>query len=736
MSVSKKVVKSATGARRDQYVDLFYSSLINETKNYGVTSNEQLLSFLSQIGHETGGLFYVEELASGSAYEGRKDLGNTEDGDGIRYKGRGLIQLTGRTNYNKAGEYLNSDFEGDPSNVSPLNSEHRQSGGRTDQYDNAVKSALWFWRKGSAWGDLNKFASQIDLEQGLFIGDFDVNRLPESTTEALRPPFNLVRKRGGKSDPKDYTGFFLVDYLGLDREGNGKSLYMFELISLGINGGYNGFRDRYEKFEKGRKELLGDDYKEPVESEQEQSTQDVEDQEEIVDDESDSDSGGDDRDDLDKFESITGIQNIIEPTIKLEPIEFNSSGANDQTMVDIGKKPFIWLNDIQIDVIETFNLTSAGFLPTLSLTFQDKYSYFDNLRFPNDDGRIRVFIDSRQPLLRPIYCEFKVMKFQKLGSNSYLLEGMLNINRMYVTKVESFNQSSSYEVLKKIATLSNIGFSTNINGTDDTMTWINPGKRVKDFCQEVIRRSYRSDTSFMRSFVDIFYNLNFIDIEEQLNFDLSKQTGILTGGLNEIQKKLSLAEETDALFMYLSNDRSVSSTPNYFESFKVFNTSTTRSVKEGYSNRIKYYDWNSKEFLIFNIDSITNDDNVILKADDEEFFRENIKHTWEGKLLTNNAHDNYHYSYVQNKLNLNEIQKMGLEITLPNPNFNIYRYMKIYVIIINQGMKEINPVFNKKLSGEWLIVENQFFMSDGELKQKVKLIRRELGFSQEESKTE
>jgi len=728
MSISKKVIKASTGAKRNKYVNLFYDSLIKETSNYGVSSNEQLLSFLSQIGHETGGLLYVEELASGSAYEGREDLGNTQPGDGVRYKGRGLIQLTGRRNYNKAGEYLGSDFEGDPTNVSPQNSEHQSSGGRTDQYDNAVKSALWFWRKGSAWGDLNRYASQIDLDQGLFIGDFNVNRLPNSTTESLRPPFNLVRKKGA-TNPSDYKGFFLVDYLGLDRDGDGKNLFMFELITLGINGGYNGFKDRYEKFEAGRKELLGDDYKEPFEENQDSSSQQDED-DNIQQEETDSDNGRD-REALDQFESITGIQNISQPTIKLDPIEFNSQG-DQQTLTDIGKKPFVWLNDIQIDIIDQFKITSSGFLPTLSLTFEDKYSYFDNLRFPNDDARIKVFIDPRQPLLRPIYCEFKIMKFQKIGAKSYIIEGMLNINRMYVTKLESFNQSSSYEVLKEISSLSNIGFSTNVNGTDDTMTWINPGMRGMDFCQEVIRRSYRSDTSFMRSFVDFFYNLNFIDIEEQLNFDLSKQTGILTGGINEIQKKLNLSEESDASFIYLTNDRSSSNTPNYFESYKVFNTSTMRSVKQGYINRVKYYDWKSKEFLIFDVGSNNDDSNLILKADDEEFLRENISFLWEGKLLNNNAHDNYHYSLIQNKMNLNEIQKMGLEIILPNPNFNLYRYMKVFILFINQGMKEINPLLNKKLSGEWLIVEVQFFISEGNMKQKVKLIRRDLGFSQEE----
>lgn len=68
---------------------------------YDIDTVTRRKHFLGQILHESGHLRYREELASGAAYEGRESLGNTRPGDGRRFKGRGLIQLTGRRNYTK-----------------------------------------------------------------------------------------------------------------------------------------------------------------------------------------------------------------------------------------------------------------------------------------------------------------------------------------------------------------------------------------------------------------------------------------------------------------------------------------------------------------------------------------------------------------------------------------------------------------------------------------------------------
>ncbi len=114
-------------------IDTFFEPIVQAMSAYGLTSPLQVAHFLAQIGHESASLLYTEELASGDAYEGRRDLGNTQSGDGRRYKGRGLIQLTGRANYEAYGRYKGVDYLNQPELLA------------TDPLA-AVDVACWFWK--------------------------------------------------------------------------------------------------------------------------------------------------------------------------------------------------------------------------------------------------------------------------------------------------------------------------------------------------------------------------------------------------------------------------------------------------------------------------------------------------------------------------------------------------------------------------------------------------------------
>lgn len=136
----------------DTAVSTFTPIIKDVMERYGINTPLRQLHFLSQVGHESGELRYQQELASGAAYEGRRDLGNTQPGDGPRYKGRGLIQLTGRANYSKYSEYCRSrgrplDVVAEPERLA------------TDM-NLCADAAGWFWEDRG----LNALADRDDLE--------------------------------------------------------------------------------------------------------------------------------------------------------------------------------------------------------------------------------------------------------------------------------------------------------------------------------------------------------------------------------------------------------------------------------------------------------------------------------------------------------------------------------------------------------------------------------------------
>ena len=109
----------------------FLDSLNAAMDEFSINTPLRQAAFLAQIAHESGSLRYVKEIATGRAYENRKDLGNIKAGDGPRYKGRGLIQITGRSNYQKLGAALGLDCENYPELL--------------ELRTNACRSAAWFW---------------------------------------------------------------------------------------------------------------------------------------------------------------------------------------------------------------------------------------------------------------------------------------------------------------------------------------------------------------------------------------------------------------------------------------------------------------------------------------------------------------------------------------------------------------------------------------------------------------
>lgn len=144
--ITKEQLQAIMPKAPKSQVALFLAPLNAAMAEYGIDTPIRQAAFLAQIGHESGYLQFVKELASGKAYEGRKDLGNDVPGYGVKYKGRGLIQLTGYHNYIALMMALGIDCVNHPELL--------------ELPENACRSAGWFWKE----SNLNKWADIGDID--------------------------------------------------------------------------------------------------------------------------------------------------------------------------------------------------------------------------------------------------------------------------------------------------------------------------------------------------------------------------------------------------------------------------------------------------------------------------------------------------------------------------------------------------------------------------------------------
>lgn len=168
----KTIMPKCPQAKRNLYLPFLNAAMAEAEINTPL----RMAAFLAQVAHESAEFRYMEEIADGHAYEGRKDLGNIQPGDGKRYKGRGPIQLTGRTNYRLCGQALGLDLEGQPL--------------LAVQPENAFRTACWFWttKKLNGYADLGEFDTITKRINGGFNGKAERDAYYQKALAALPEP--------------------------------------------------------------------------------------------------------------------------------------------------------------------------------------------------------------------------------------------------------------------------------------------------------------------------------------------------------------------------------------------------------------------------------------------------------------------------------------------------------------------------------------------------------------------
>lgn len=477
------------------------------------------------------------------------------------------------------------------------------------------------------------------------------------------------------------------------------------------------------------------------------------------------------------------IQKITLPTIELDEMSMANTDDPDGPVYSKDSKvkqsgslfPLVQINRYKFGANElsAFELDLTGFLPRCRVSVASGDGVFLSKSYPKDGDPMSVFIRSRTDTFNPIRCDFEIDTISSFPSKessgdvvAYTIEGTLRVPRLYAEFCRSYRDMTSYEALQEIATDMKLGYATNTTETDDRMTWLQPFDPTIKFIGDVTKASYKDDDSFFTTWIDHYYNLNFVNVNTQFgeDFEIEDALDVLNAQkdynegheLNEFDTKL-----------VLSNHKNLRGHGDWISGYTLVNNCGDVVKANGYRRYTQFYDRSlsgdpKDKYQSYFIEPLTTEgaEDVILlrgRTKEPEVFAEQNKNKFMGiqnargeyvgdgpnghkQYKGGSVHGNYLHAKVNNWQNKQEIEKMVLHISLVRCNFNLYRGQRVPVIILNTGgnirqkttqdpeITENTPMsLDKFLSGYYYIIgmKVRWDEADGAFYQDVFLSRRE-----------
>ena len=458
------------------------------------------------------------------------------------------------------------------------------------------------------------------------------------------------------------------------------------------------------------------------------------------------------------------IKVIEKSKIKTEPIAFK---LNDPKSVDLLVQsfdyvPYVYIKKIN-DTINTppidgtnidprdivyIKLHNSMFLPEIELYCYDSKGILFNDLYPFDhDTLLCIFVKANSENEMPIRMDFRVTEYETVKSDdnrdifTYLIKGILNVDELHYTRYESY-EGTSYDVIKEIALKLNLGFASNVDSSDDKMKWINPSDTYKEFIKDITRYSFITEDDFVWTFIDFYYNLNYINVQLEMNEFNKEEKGTFTN------KLITKNDEERNIFLYLTNNKAFNMTNKYISKFNLVNQSLKVNLENFYQITSSFYDKSDNTVYKKYIKKLENNEEKLAKGEgtlrqlyDKEspIFNENVNDEYFlGKIDTqNNVHKNYSLAKTSNLYNLNNMEKMKMIVTLNQINFSIKRFQNIKIEIYNPqdifsadannpDKKPIDNI-NMRLSGYWYVTGiNYLYKRTGGPEQEITLMRRDL----------
>jgi hypothetical protein len=176
------------------------------------------------------------------------------------------------------------------------------------------------------------------------------------------------------------------------------------------------------------------------------------------------------------------------------------------------------------------------------------------------------------------------------------------------------------------------------------------------------------------------------------------------------------SNEPELDLFYLSNTSYSAGSPNEIKKFTALNRAGEISLANGYRNYLGYYDKNKKEFKDVFVETLndpnTDENEIILKGREGEDFRKQIRYSYWNDYFSENVHENFYFSKIQNKMNSDELEKINLSIILPflNTTLNRYKIIPVLITSLDQRTKDLEKeddkkdgyTINRRLSGNYV----------------------------------
>lgn len=407
------------------------------------------------------------------------------------------------------------------------------------------------------------------------------------------------------------------------------------------------------------------------------------------------------------LKQLSAPDNSLDGEGLFKEADFNKSNKEKYGSIS----PFIEINGqlVFFDTIEQFILDETGFIPTVSLIFTDTRGVFSSAGFPKDDIIMSVYIKTQNERFKPIRSDFLITSIKTVSSIdnffpsavgiTYIVKGELNVPKLYNNVSKSYRNLTSKEVLNKIADELELGFAENESSPSDKMTWINHNNNYIDFIKHVIQHAYQDDDSFFTAFIDKYYFLNYLNVNQQLLPGEIQKTLInsINSSQLELNQEMSRNKNTE-LFdietpLYLSTHPNNSKKSNFITEYRLISEHGRILKTKGYRKRIYYYDHLSEnedskngkfgnKFIDFYVNPISNPSNglkpLIPKNED---LKNNIINKWIN-IDYGNTHREWNAARLINQHNLDELNKIKLYCKVNGINFQIIRGSKIPVEIV------------------------------------------------------